>query len=139
MSKADGSIGYTVANYVPDVDDSGRVAGFSVLVSDVTPLKLAEFQTARTQARLRAVLDSVADGIVTFDGRMTISSINPAAVRMFGYQADELLGRSLQLRMSSQLVGIDPAMPATTQPIAHTTFRPKAFSSWLMRNCTPPS
>lgn len=78
LSKADGSIGYTLANYVPDFDESGGVAGFSVLVSDVTPLKLAEFQTEKTQARLRAVLDSVADAIITFDASWIISSIPPA-------------------------------------------------------------
>lgn len=97
LTKADGSIGYTLANYVPSFDATGRVAGFSVLVSDVTPLKLAELQTERTQARLQAVLDSVADAIVTIDAHWTISSINPAGLRMFGYDPDQLLGKHLQL------------------------------------------
>ncbi len=95
LTKADGSVGYTLANYVPDVDSNGRVAGFSVLVSDVTPLKLAEFQAAKAQARLSAVLDSVLDGIITIEADWTISSINPAGLRMFGYQSDDVLGKAL--------------------------------------------
>lgn len=122
LSKPDGSIGYTLANYVPDFDETGRVAGFSVLVSDVTPLKLAEFETEKAQARLRAVLDSVVDGIITFDGNWAISSINPAGLQMFGYRANELQGRRLQLLIPGQQDGTDvsdaaaydPAKPATT-------------------------
>lgn len=96
LTKADGSIGYTLANYMPDFDEAGNVMGFSVLISDVTPLKLAEFQTERAQARLQNVLDNVADCIITFEGDWTISSINSAGLRMFGYQASQLLGRQLQ-------------------------------------------
>jgi PAS domain S-box-containing protein len=44
LSKADGSVGYTWAHYIPDVRASGEVAGFFVLVTDVTPLKLAELK-----------------------------------------------------------------------------------------------
>lgn len=117
LSKADGSTGYTLANYVPDVDESGRVAGFSLLVSDVTPIKLAEFQTERTQARLRAVLDSVADGIITLDGGWMISSINPAGLQMFGYQADQLLGQSLQLLIPGRQVGTDAYDPVAYDPL----------------------
>jgi len=41
VTKADGSIGYTIANYIPDEVD-GVVIGFHVLVSDVTEVKEAE-------------------------------------------------------------------------------------------------
>jgi PAS domain S-box-containing protein len=42
MTKADGSIGYVMANYIPDIDGHGTVAGFHVLVTDVTLFKKAE-------------------------------------------------------------------------------------------------
>ena len=45
LTKADGNIGYTMANYVPDIDEDGIVAGFYVLVTDVTPFKEAEAKT----------------------------------------------------------------------------------------------
>jgi PAS domain S-box-containing protein len=37
-----GDISHTWVNYIPDVDDAGRVQGFFVLVSDVTELKETE-------------------------------------------------------------------------------------------------
>jgi diguanylate cyclase (GGDEF)-like protein/PAS domain S-box-containing protein len=48
-----------------------------------------------SEASIRAVMDSVADAIVTFDVGGTIDSSNPAAQRLFGYTADELVGLSI--------------------------------------------
>lgn len=42
LTKADGSIGYTLAHYIPDFDVDGSIVGFFALVSDVTTLKEVE-------------------------------------------------------------------------------------------------
>jgi len=42
LTKADGSVGHTLAYYIPDFDTDGAVAGFFVLVTDVTALKEVE-------------------------------------------------------------------------------------------------
>lgn len=52
-----------------------------------------------SQARLTAVLDSAVDGIVTIDMHGRVDSINPAAQRMFGYRADEILGKNVKCLM----------------------------------------
>jgi len=52
LTKADGTVGYTWAHYIPDVVD-GHLRGFFVLVSDITELK-------RTELALREAL-AVAD------------------------------------------------------------------------------
>ena len=44
------------------------------------------------ETRISAVLDSVADGIITFDENGTIESFNPAAEHMFGYAQSEIVG-----------------------------------------------
>ena len=52
------------------------------------------------EARMRAVMDSVAEGIVTFDEDGTIESFNPAAEHIFGYRAADVVGRGVALLLS---------------------------------------
>ena len=47
-------------------------------------------------ARYRAVVDTAVDAIITFDAAGTIESSNPAAVKLFGYPLEELVGRNVQ-------------------------------------------
>jgi PAS domain S-box-containing protein len=47
------------------------------------------------EAGIRAVMDSVADAIVTFDEGGAIDSCNLAAERLFGYTAAEMVGQSI--------------------------------------------
>src|SRR6266536_2190793 len=49
--------------------------------------------------RLRSVVDTAADGIITIDDRGIVDSINPAGARMFGYQPHELVGRNVSMLM----------------------------------------
>jgi len=56
-------------------------------------------QARESEARLRNVIDSTVDGIITIDERGTIIGINAAALRMFGYREDEMLGRNVSMLM----------------------------------------
>ncbi|TMD85471.1 MAG: EAL domain-containing protein [Chloroflexi bacterium] len=53
----------------------------------------AEEELRKSGDRIRAILDNVADGIVTVDERLVIRSYNPAAERLFGYAPDEVVGK----------------------------------------------
>ncbi len=47
----------------------------------------------RDSARMRAIIDGLADAIVTVDAGGVMTSANAAATRMFGYSQHELVGR----------------------------------------------
>ncbi len=55
--------------------------------------------TEDSESRLNAVVNSVADGIVTLDQFGLIAAINPAAVRIFGYQPEEVIGQNIKMLM----------------------------------------
>ena len=52
-----------------------------------------------TDSRLDAILNTAVEGIITIDDRGTIDSINPAGEVLFGYTADELIGRNVSTLM----------------------------------------
>lgn len=54
---------------------------------------------AEAERRYRAVVDTAADAIVTADAAGTIVSWNPAAAAIFGYAAEEAVGRPLSMLM----------------------------------------
>ncbi len=53
------------------------------------------------EARLRAILDTAADAIITIDREGTIQSVNPATERLFGYTTAEMVGHNVNLLMPS--------------------------------------
>src|SRR5579871_6529709 len=53
------------------------------------------------EARMHALLEAAVDGIITIDERGTIETINPAAERQFGYDAQEVIGKNIKLLMPS--------------------------------------
>lgn len=52
-----------------------------------------------SEERLRAVVETAADAIITIDASGRIETLNPAASRLFGYTAAEVLGRNVSLLM----------------------------------------
>ena len=62
---------------------------------DVSDRRRAEEALRAGEARMRGIVASAMDGIVTVDARQRVVQINPAAERMFGRTAAELLGQPL--------------------------------------------
>jgi PAS domain S-box-containing protein len=52
-----------------------------------------------SESRLHAVIDNIADGIITLDQFGQIVSINRAAVRIFGFLPEEVIGQNVKVLM----------------------------------------
>lgn len=52
-------------------------------------------QLREQNTKFQAILDYAAEGIITVDADGLVTSFNPAAVRIFGYQPDSIIGKCL--------------------------------------------
>ncbi|HEY8084676.1 MAG TPA: PAS domain S-box protein [Methylophilaceae bacterium] len=59
-----------------------------------------------TATRISAILSSVADGIITMDEYGIVQTLNPAAMRIFGYQSGEVVGQPLSMLLAEPSSGL---------------------------------
>jgi PAS domain S-box-containing protein len=102
----------------PIRDDRGRVSGCVLIFRDVTAQRRAEQEKANqllTANRLATIVESSDDAIVakTLDG--TIRSWNAGAERLFGYSAEEAIGRHISLVIPSNRLAEEDRILADLQ------------------------
>jgi len=56
-------------------------------------------QALEAESRMRSVVDHVVDGIITISDRGIVTTFNPAAERIFGYAAREVVGENIKMLM----------------------------------------
>lgn len=69
------------------------------LAHELEQRRRIEANIRRSQTYLRAVLDTVADGIITIDSRGVVEDFNPAAERIFGYRRVDVVGKNISMLM----------------------------------------
>ena len=74
-------------------EGEGKV--FTVILRNIAERVSAETQIARSEARLRGILDSAMDAVITIDETQHIVLFNLAAEHMFGCPRDQAIGAPL--------------------------------------------
>ena len=82
---------------IPHRTSDGRIPGFYVLIADITDQKSVESALRAGEERLRSIVNTAVDGIITLDRRGTIESVNVAAEGMFGHSSAEMVGQNVGL------------------------------------------
>lgn len=70
---------------------------FTGIVRDKSDENRIQRSLEHSEAKMRAIFDTIIEGIVTIDKQGTIKSLNPAAVLMFGYEAEEIIGQNVNV------------------------------------------
>jgi PAS domain S-box-containing protein len=83
----------------PLPDEHGQLHAVCGISTDITERKRVEAVLGETSERLKAILDTAVDGIITIDERATILSVNPATTHIFGYTPQEMVGRNISMLM----------------------------------------
>ncbi|HKV14368.1 MAG TPA: PAS domain S-box protein [Reyranella sp.] len=93
--RADGTLGWTHSRAVPVLDVAGEVMEWIGTATDISERK----RTDEARAHLAAIVESSDDAIVGKDLEGIIRTWNQGAERLFGYTAEEVVGRPVTMLM----------------------------------------
>jgi diguanylate cyclase (GGDEF)-like protein/PAS domain S-box-containing protein len=82
-----------LARGVLELDEAGRPRRYVGTNQD----RSIEARSDQTERLLSQIVTSTSDAIYTIDRDLSVLSWNPAAERMYGYSAEEMIGQSLEL------------------------------------------
>ena len=98
-----------VAGYVYSADQVDNTAMLLNVSLEAAVLWVTAFLVLRYRAssrsledrelRLRALVATAVDGVMIIDASGTVQEYNPACEQLFGYQADEVVGRNVKMLM----------------------------------------
>ncbi len=98
--------------------------GIAMYVRDITKRKRIARALRASEENNRAILDNVADGIITTDQDGRILSFNASAERIFGYDAHEVIGSDLGTLLDTEVADPHREWARNLAPLDTTTVTP---------------
>ncbi|HKI62954.1 MAG TPA: PAS domain S-box protein [Mariprofundaceae bacterium] len=95
----DGSECPVADSCAPIHDRKGDIIGMVLVFRDVSKEYEARQAISDSATRIQTILNHVADGIITINDRGMVETYNRAAVRIFGYTAEEVVGHNVNMLM----------------------------------------
>lgn len=91
----DGALHHSIVSKFPIGGADGKPALIGGMAIDVTDQKQAEEALRQRMDFDEAVMRNMAEGLYTLDAEGLVTSMNPAAEKLFGWTLDELRGRNM--------------------------------------------
>jgi two-component system sensor kinase FixL len=97
--RKDGTVIDVSVTISPVYDGQGNLIGASKVARDISSAKKSQLQLQEREAHLQSVLDTVPDAMIVIDTRGIMQSFSATAEKLFGYSAQEVVGRNVSLLM----------------------------------------
>lgn len=85
------------AAYRPDRDVTGKPIGWIASITDLTERRRAQLRADKAIRQLASIVENTDDAIIGRDLNGIVTSWNAAAERLYGYRADEMIGKPLSV------------------------------------------
>ncbi|MDQ2651647.1 MAG: PAS domain S-box protein [Chloroflexota bacterium] len=130
LLRKDGSYVWVRDECVPVRDDKGVITDWQGVMLDISPRVEAE----DARSRLAAIIDSAEDAICSMDLSGNITSWNRGAEKLYGFAAEEMVGRSMAAllpawKIEGALAERIAAAEAGASLESYTTARPRRDGS----------
>lgn len=83
----------------PDEKLLETMANIGHLLGRVAERKTSEQALMASEIRVRTIMRNAVDGIITIDEQGLMETVNPAALKIFGYRDSEMLGNNVSMLM----------------------------------------
>jgi PAS domain S-box-containing protein len=87
----------------PDQDQIQMMAAIGSHIGQLVERRRAEEAKRESETRFRTLAETASDAIITIDETGTIIFVNPAAEKVFGHQAGQMIGQDLTMLMPEYL------------------------------------
>ncbi|MBZ7926774.1 PAS domain S-box protein [Ensifer adhaerens] len=104
--RKDGSLVWVTSSVSALRDERGNFREAAAVIVDITERKRAQ----EVERRLAAIIASSNDAILGIDLRMRITTWNAGAERLYGYSAEEMVGRSVMTLVPEDRIDEEPAI-----------------------------